>query len=88
MKTFLFKRESNDFKDILADKNVKKYVKTKITFYQHLIIQIEDKNVDKVNSYILLMYGDELKNFNKVIPDRTPVMYKDYWPDKPKKTLH
>ena len=88
MKKFMFKRESNDFKDILNDKNVKQYIKTKITFYQHLIIQVEEKNVSKVEAYILLMYGDEFQNFNKLIPDRSPVMYKDYWPDKSKKIIH
>lgn len=81
MKYFLFKRESDDFSDIIDDENIKHDVKTKIKFLDHLIIGIpKDDNIDKVSSYIILKYGEDLKDFKNVIPDRSPVMYKDYWP--------
>ncbi len=47
MKNFLFKRESNDFTDILSDKNIKKEIKGEITFLNHLILGIaQNKNTD------------------------------------------
>lgn len=81
MRHFLFHRESNDFTDILSDGNIKKNIKTKIKFYEHLIIGIpKDKNTDKVISYIMIMFGESLIDFKHIIPDRTPVIYKDYMP--------
>ncbi len=85
MKSFLFKRENNDFADILTDANIKKQVCATITFNQHLILGIqEDKELDKVSSYILLKYGEELVDFKNIVRDRAPVPYVDY---KPKKKL-
>ena len=55
MKNFLFKRESNDFTDILSDKNIKKEIKGEITFLNHLILgSAQNKNTDKVTSYLML----------------------------------
>lgn len=85
MKSFVFKRENNDFTDILSDANIKKQVCATITFAGHLILGIqEDKELDKVSSYILLKYGEELIDFKNIVRDRTPVPYVDY---KPKKKL-
>lgn len=85
MKSFVFKRENNDFTDILSDANIKKQVCATITFKDHLILGIqEDKELDKVSSYILLKYGEELIDFKNIVRDRTPVPYVDY---KPKKRL-
>jgi hypothetical protein len=87
MKYFLFKRESDDFTDILTDTNIKKNIKTRIKFLDHLIVGIpNDKNLDKVSSYIILKYGEDMRDFKNVIPDRSPVMYKDYWPKDKHKT--
>lgn len=86
---FLFKRESNDFSDILNDTNIKKEVCLTMTFDEHLILGIEENsNAEKVKSYILLKYGEDLINFGHVIPDRSPVAGKDYMPERKKKVLH
>jgi hypothetical protein len=90
MKNFLFYRESNDFTDILTDANIKKNIKTKISFSQYLILGFNnyDKNVDKIVSYIMLKYVEDVADFTDVIPDRTPIPYKDYVPERKNKSLH
>jgi hypothetical protein len=89
MKNFLFKRESNDFTDILSDKNIKKEIKGEITFLNHLILGIaQNKNTDKVTSYLMLKYGEDMMDFNHLIPDRTPVPLVDYFPERKKRTVH
>ena len=84
MKHFLFYRESNDFADILSDGNLKKYIKVKIKFNNYLILAIDeyDKNVDKNISYIMLKYGEDVKDFTHIIPDRTPIPNVDYKPKR------
>lgn len=70
MKTYFFKRENNDFSDLLAEKCLKKKDITKMFYYQHLIIftEIDDKEL----AYLTLKYGDEMVNpivDNRPIPD-------------------
>ena len=86
MKYFVFKRESNKFDDILSDVSVKKAIKTKMTFGNHLILGfVDDEATQRVSSYMMLKYGDDSVEFNKLAPDRTPVPYVDYVPvRKPK----
>lgn len=88
MKYITFCREDNKFADILSDKEVKKCAKTKMQFTKHLILGIPD-NSDadgKAISYIMLKYGDDVIDIESIIPDRSPVMDKDYVPSKrPKK---
>ncbi len=90
MKNFIFHRELNNFTDILSDSNIKKYIKTKINFDQYLILGFNnyDKEVNKITSYIMLKYGEDIVDFTHVIPDRTPIPHKDYVPERRKKTLH
>lgn len=83
MKKFIFKRTSNDFTDILTDTNIRKHIRGTITYFNHLILNLEnDSHTDKVCSYIVLMYGDDL--INSIVKDRAPVPNVDY---KPKKIL-
>jgi hypothetical protein len=83
MKSFVFSRENNDFSDILTDANIKKHVCATITFTNYLILGIqEDKELDKVSSYILLKYGEEIIDFKNIVGDRTPIPYVDYRPKK------
>ncbi|NDB87012.1 MAG: hypothetical protein EB127_30650 [Alphaproteobacteria bacterium] len=86
MKSYIFYRESDDFKDITQDTNLKKLFDFKIQYHQHLIIAGEDIPED-IQSYILLKYGDDLKNNNDIFIDRKPVPFVDYTPDpnRPKK---
>lgn len=88
MKKILFVRESNKFDDILKDPAVKGKFDYKISWQNNLLLCFEsdmNKHTDKTVSYLLLKYGDDIKTLD--IPDRTPVMGKDYIPDN-KKSLH
>lgn len=80
MKYFTFKREDNNFDDILNDLNLKKVIDLKMSWYQYLMIgMIGD---DKITSYITLKYGDEM--VGELTKDYSPVMGVDYTPKKSK----
>ena len=78
MRTYVFKRESNNFDDILKDKNIKKYIVEQYQFIEHLILRVQDK--PEVLAYLLLVFGEELTSMKDIVPDRTPVMDVDYVP--------
>ena len=75
----VFYRESNNFKDILTDPVIKKAVRTRMSFRNHLILELVD---DKSTSYLILKYGDDVKSLSNIIPDRTPIPNKDYIPER------
>lgn len=79
MKTFIFKRESNSFDDILKDNSLKKAIRTKIKWRNHLIIEIEDNN-QQLESYINLKFGDSI--IDMLSKDYSPIMGVDYAPKK------
>lgn len=79
MSYIIFKRESNKFNDILTDNVLKKNIRTKISFSEHLILEFKD---DESCSYAILKYGDDIISMNHIVPDRTPVMDRDYAPDR------
>lgn len=78
MKYFTFKRESNNFDDILGDTIIKKLFDFKISWYQHLMVGIAGEGNDGNFSYITLKYGDDM--ITDIVPDRSPVIFKDYQP--------
>jgi uncharacterized membrane protein YbaN (DUF454 family) len=80
MKTFVFQRESNNFDDVLKDKNIKKYIVEKYKFAEHLIIRVKD--TPEAMAYITLMFSEELVSMRNLIPDRTPKPYLDYTPKR------
>ena len=80
MKTFIFKRENNNFDDILKDKNIKSAIKETYTFDEHLIVRLEEK--PEVLAYITLMFSEEFISIKDLVPDRTPKPYVDYTPRK------
>lgn len=82
MTQYTFQRESNDFKDILNDPVLKKKICTKISWKGYLMIKLDDWE-KKLDSYILLKYGDELRT-GGLVPDRSPVPFVDYQPKEPK----
>ena len=82
MKHYTFYRENNKFDDILKDPAIKKLIYTKIHWNQYLRIGLYDID-DKLESYITLKYGDEMRN-NCLVTDRTPVPFKDYQPKEPR----
>lgn len=79
---YTFYRESNNFDDILNDPVLKKHIHMKISWQGYLRIGLDDYE-EKQKSYIILKYGDELKN-NCLVTDRTPVPFVDYQPKEPK----
>lgn len=82
MRYLLFYRESNDFNDILSDITVKKLYRTKLMFTNYLILGFPDTTEKKIDSYVMLKYGDDILNFTDIIPDLSPIPYKDYVPKK------
>jgi hypothetical protein len=78
MKYYNFYRESNNFDDILNDTNLKKKIKFKIQYLQNLILGFGYSPDEKLMAYIVLKYGDDIKNLTDF--DYTPIPYKDYTP--------
>lgn len=80
MKYYIFFNEDNQFRELLKDTVIKKAIKQKVSFQNYLIIGLEDETADTVSSYMMLKYGEEMRDFNKMIPDRSPKMHIDYTP--------
>lgn len=80
MTTFIFYREDNKFDDILEDMNVKKHFKQKISFRRYLIL-MGYHVPDETKSYMMLKYGDEMRTWDHIRKDNSPIPYKDYTPD-------
>ena len=81
MKFLIFTRENSNFEDILKDLTLKKQYKTKIEYRENLILGFpENDDFGKTLSYIMLKYGDDMKDFHSIVPDRTPIPNVDYVP--------
>ena len=81
MKFLIFTRENSNFDDILKDLTLKKQYKTKIEYRENLILGFpENDDFGKTLSYIMLKYGDDMKDFHNIVPDRTPIPNIDYLP--------
>ena len=76
MKYYTFYRENNVFTDILNDITIKKIVRDRISWLNHLMIGIE--NDDKFSSYITLKFGDSIRT--DLVRDFSPIPFKDYTP--------
>ena len=87
MKFLIFTRENSNFDDILKDLTLKKQYKTKIEYRENLILGFpENDDFGKTLSYIMLKYGDDMKDFHNIVPDRTPIPNIDYVPVRKNKT--
>lgn len=80
MTSYLFYREDNNFKDILADKSVMKYFRQKVQWKCYLLL-MGYHIPDETKSYVMIKYGDDVKTWDHVRKDNSPVPYKDYMPD-------
>lgn len=80
MKHFVLVDESNNFDSFLKDNTIKKYINTKISWMKHLMIILRDDTPEDTISYILLKYGDNIKNTKDLTVDRSPIMYAEYDP--------
>lgn len=81
MKIYYFKRQSNDFSDILKDKNIKKFIDYKITWKNHALIGLISETPDDIKSYITIKYGDDMIDRYHYAKDRTPIPKVDYYPE-------
>jgi len=79
MKYYTFYRENNNFDDILNDQIIKKIIDEKMSWFQHLIIGMNEKH-EQTFSYITLKYGDEMKP--ALVRDFSPVPGVDYIPKR------
>jgi hypothetical protein len=86
VKYYIFYREDDNFTDILNDKNIKKCFHYKLKWNQYLILGTESIS-DEIQSYLVLKYGDDMKDKSYIFPDRKPIPFVDYEPDRkrPKK---
>jgi len=80
MKYYIFKRQSRNFEDILKDVNIKKYIDIKTQWVEHLMVGLNDNAGDKICSYIVLKYGDDITQEEDIIKSRAPILGKDYLP--------
>lgn len=78
MKYYNFYRESNDFTDILNDPNIKTVVKFKMQYSNNLVLGFGYIPDDKLLAYVVLKYGDDIKNLHDF--NYTPIPNKDYIP--------
>jgi hypothetical protein len=83
--TYILKDEENNFQDFLKDKSIKKYIEGKLSYNGHMIIFISDEVPNETQSYMMLKYGDMIKDLSYMVPDRSPVMFEDYWPEEQNK---
>jgi len=77
---YLLHREDNKFEDVLADKTVKKYFKQKVCWYSYLLL-MSNFIPKEAQSYMMIKYGDDMKSWDHVRKDNSPVPYRDYMPD-------
>lgn len=78
MKTYCFKRASNDFKDIVNDVELKSAICTKLYFSNHLIIGLKVDTKESIVGYMMIKYGEDLIEICE--KDYRPIPKKDYFP--------
>ena len=59
---YTFKRESNDFTDILKDSSLKKEIDFQLSWNNHILLGFRDDVPQKILGYIVIKYGDEITN--------------------------
>jgi hypothetical protein len=74
---YTFKRESNDFTDLLNDVSIKKDIDTQMSWYQHITLGFRDDVPQKTLGYLVIKYGDEITNPFEF--DYSPVENVDYF---------
>lgn len=82
MNYYIFKKDDDDFSELLKDKILKPLLRFKIKFRHHLILGSNDQIDEKLSSYITLKYGDMMVNKYDMFVDRSPKINVDYTPDR------
>lgn len=75
MKYFIFKGNKSELDEILKDNVISKKMRMKLISQNHLIIGLVSD--EQTESYMVIKFGDYLTTACK---DRSPVIFKDYWP--------
>ena len=81
MKHYTFERGSQKFDDILKDPTLKSKIYEVITWQGHIRISIDDSD-NKLASYIMLKYGDDIRT--NLTKDYSPKPNIDYTPKRDK----
>lgn len=81
MNYYIFKKEDNDFSELLNDKELKPLFIFKLKYDQHIILGSYDKVESILESYITLKYGELLVSKSDVFINRKPKVFVDYTPD-------
>lgn len=82
MNYYIFKKEDNDFSEMLSDITLKPLLDFKIKFKNHLILGSQDNINEQLSSYITLKYGDMMVNKSDMFMDNKPKIHIDYTPDR------
>lgn len=75
---YTFYDSNNDFSDLNKDRVVK--ANFKISWNNHLMLGFEDEADEKMLGYILIKYGEMIRNPFEL--DRTPIPNVDYIPTR------
>lgn len=70
-----------DFESFLKDSMVKKYLRTKVSWSNKMLVVFSSNIPEENISYVMLKYNGVIDNKSDIVPDLKPVMFKDYWPD-------
>ena len=75
---YTFYDSNNDFTDLIKDRVVK--ANFKISWDKHIMLGFEDEADEKMLGYILIKYGEMIRNPFEL--DRTPIPNVDYIPKR------
>jgi hypothetical protein len=78
MNYMTFSGDEKVLEEIASDSTIKPLITTKIMWSGFLQLGLSDDLDDKVRSYIVLKYGDFMKN--DLVKDFSPIPGKDYSP--------
>ena len=82
MKQIYFVGEGLNKDEIIKDPTLKPHIVMKLSWTNGLILGFKSETTDDIESYIMLKYGDFVKDTSKLFVDRTPVPDKDYTPKR------
>lgn len=79
-KAFFFFSEDNNFKELLNDSTLKPHISTKIVWKKYLIIEFDITFKPEHESYLLIKYGEHIRDPYTLFKNRKPIIFKDYLP--------
>jgi len=82
MKQIFFIGENLPTEEIIKDPVIKPHVIMKLSWTNGLLLGFKYETADDIESYIMLKYGDFVKDSNTLIPDRSPKIGIDYIPKR------